>query len=65
MRVHMVAAVLRVILDHEDRGLGPELGARDGLYHHAEGEVVVRDLCGGGELVRMSMPLFGISVFLT
>ena len=48
MRIDVVGAVLRVVLDDEDRGLRPELRVRHGLDDLAEGEVVVGDLCSRG-----------------
>ena len=39
--VHVVGAVLRVVLEDEDRRLGPEPALRDGFDHAAQGHVVL------------------------
>ena len=43
VRVDVVGAVLRVVLEHEDRRLRPEPAVRDRLHHAAEREVVLGD----------------------
>ncbi len=48
MGVDVVRAVLGVVFDDEDGGLGPELGLADGFDDAPEGEVVVGDHGAGG-----------------
>ena len=50
MGVDVVGAVLGVVFDDEEGGLGPEFRVADGLDELAEGEVVIGHQGGGGEL---------------
>jgi len=44
VRIHVVRAVLRVIFDHKDRRLRPELRVADRFDELAQREVVVADI---------------------
>ena len=41
MRVDVIAAILRIVFDDEDRGLAPELAFRNRLDDHADAGVIV------------------------
>ena len=47
MGVHVVRPVLRVILDNEDGGFGPELRVADRFDDLPESQIVVRDVGRG------------------
>ena len=59
VRVDVVGAVLRVVLEHEDRGLGPEPAVRDRLDHAAERVVVLGDHRDAGFVRRAACPPCG------
>ncbi len=42
MRIHVVGATLRIVLDHEDRRFVPDPALRDRFHQPADREVVLR-----------------------
>ena len=58
MAIHVVHTILRVVLDNEDRHLGPELRFRKAFHHLAHGQVIVghhglRGRCSRTRAIRM------------
>ena len=50
VRIHVVGAVLRVVLQHEDGGARPEAALRNRLHQHPQRVVVIGGHGEGGEL---------------